>query len=286
LPSRTEQVELAYFPSLKIACGHFRTSHADYEEYRSLGQDYGSLDPARHFLARASGSSMNGGKQPIQDGDYLLLEVISSESAGKITGDVMAIERQDETGDNQYLLRKVLKDPNGQYRLRAHNPDYADILVSDELREQFRTFARLKAIIDPLQMQLGQRFMREEIPPLFGAEFNAGSWNSGHVVIPQRNAHVLLVTLNKQGKAEDLRYQDHWIDERHFHWQTQNQTAPDNKRGKEIIHHAALGIALHLFVRENKLENGKAAPFRYHGQVKYQSHSGSKPMSVSFELQQ
>ncbi len=286
LPSRPEQVELAYFPSLKIACGHFRTSRADYEEYRSLGRSYGHLDPARHFLARAAGNSMNGGKHPVRDGDYLLLEVISSDSAGKITGDVMAIERQDETGDNQYLLRKVLKDPNGQYRLRAHNPDYADILVSEELQEQFRTFARLKAVIDPLAMQVGQRFMRKEIPGLFGDEFNAGSWNSGHVVIPERNAHVLLVTLNKQGKAEDLRYQDHWIDERHFHWQTQNQTAPDNKRGKEIISHAALGIALHLFVRENRLENGKAAPFRYYGTVKYQSHSGSRPMSVRFELQQ
>lgn len=284
LPIRPEQVELAYFPSLKIACGHFRASSADYEEYRLLGRAYGNLDPGRHFLARASGNSMNGGKQPIRDGDYLLLEVISSENAGKITGEVMAIERQDETGDNQYLLRKVLKDSSGQYCLRAHNPDYADILVNDELQEQFRTFARLKAVIDPLEMQVGQRLMREEIPALFGVEFNAGSWNSGHVVIPERNAHVLLVTLNKQGKAEDLRYQDHWIDERHFHWQTQNQTAPESKRGKEIINHELMGIAVHLFVRDNKLENGKAAPFKYFGLVRYQSHSGSKPMSVRFEL--
>ncbi|MNZ49143.1 hypothetical protein D3C78_669030 [compost metagenome] len=285
LPSRPEQVELPYFPNLKIACGHFKTGTADCEEYRPLGLNYGQLDPARHFIAKASGNSMNGGKNPVRDGDYLLLEVVSSDSAGKITGDTMAIERQDETGDNQYLLRKVLKDANGQYRLRANNPDYADILVSDELQEQFRTFARLKAIIDPLQMQVGQYFMREEIPPLFGVEFNAGNWNSGHVVIAERNAHVLLVTLNKQGKAQDLRYQYHWIDEQHFHWQTQNQTAPDNKRGKEIIDHEALGIGLHLFVRENKLENGKAAPFRYCGRVTYQSHSGSKPMSVVFAVQ-
>lgn len=285
LPNRPAQVELAYFPSLKIACGHFRSSRADYEEYRSLANHYGNLDPSRHFLARAAGNSMNGGKQPIRDGDYLLLELVGSDSAGKISGETVAIERQDESGDNQYLLRKVLKDANGQYHLRANNPDYEDILVSPELQEQLRTFARLKAIIDPLEMQVGQRFMREELPPLFGVEFNPGSWNSGHVVIAERNAHVLLVTLNKQGKAEDLRYRDHWIDERHFHWQTQNQTAPDNKRGKEIIHHEAQGIALHLFVRENKLENGKAAPFRYFGKVRYQSHSGSKPMSVVFELE-
>ncbi len=284
IQNRLEQVELPYFPNLKIACGHFKTGTANCEEYRPLGLGYGRLDPARHFIARASGNSMNGGKHPVRDGDYLLLEVISSEAAGKITGDVMVIERQDDVGDNQYLLRKVLKDPNGQYRLRANNLDYSDIVVTDELREQFRTFARLKAIIDPLEMLVGHRFMREEIPPLFGGEFNAGNWNSGHVTIRGCNAQALLVTLNKQGKAEDLRYQDHWIDDRHFHWQTQNQTAPDNKRGREIIEHEALGISLHLFVRDNKLENGKAAPFRYYGRVKYQSHIGSKPMSVRFEL--
>lgn len=284
LPGRSDQIELPYFPNLRIACGHFKSGSADCEEYRPLGFNYGRLDPARHFLANASGNSMNSGKHPVRDGDCLLLEIIGSESAGRITGDVMAIERQDETGDNQYLLRKVLKDANGQYCLRANNPDYPDILVTDELRDQFRTFARLKTIIDPLQMQIGQRFMREDIPSLFGAEFNPGSWNSGHVTLPERHAHVLLVTLNKQGKAVDLRYQDHWIDERHFHWQTQNQTAQNSKRGREIIEHERLGIQLHLFVRENKLDQGIASPFVYYGRVKYQRHSGSKPMSVRFEL--
>lgn len=281
---RKEDTELPFFPNLKIACGHFKTGTSDSEEYRALGLEYGQLDPNRHFIAKASGNSMNGGKTPILDGDYLLLEVISANSAGKITGETMAIERQDEAGDNQYLLRKILKDADGQYRLRANNLDYHDIVVTDELRDQFRTFARLKAVIDPMKMLVGQRFMREEIPPLFQVEFNTGSWRSGHVVIAERNAHVLLVTLNKQGKAQDVRYKDHWIDERHFHWQTQNQTAPDNKRGKEIINHQSLDIAIHLFIRENRLENGKASPFQYFGRVKYQQHAGSKPMSVTFEL--
>lgn len=284
LPQRPQAVELAYFPSLQIACGHFRSSRADHAERRTLARHHGALDPSRHCLARAVGHSMNGGKQPIRDGDYLLLEVLSGERGGSITGSVLAIERQDEAGDNQYLLRQVLKEPSGQYRLRAYNPDYADILVSPELQQQFRTFARLKAVIDPLEMQIGQRFMREDIPALFGVAFNPGSWNSGHVVIAEHRAHVLLVTLNKQGKAMDLRYHDHWIDAQHFHWQTQNQTSPDSKRGREIIQHAALGIAIHLFVREHKLENGKAAPFCYHGTLSYQSHSGSQPMSVRFAL--
>jgi superfamily II DNA or RNA helicase/HKD family nuclease/SOS-response transcriptional repressor LexA len=276
-----QRIELPYFPNIRIACGHFKTGTADAEEYRSLPVTYGRLDPSRHFIARASGNSMNGGKTPIHDGDYLLLEVVTSQSAGSITGNVMAIERQDETGDNQYLLRVVNKIAESRYVLQATNPEFEDLPANDSMR----TFARLKRVIDPLDLAIGSYFMREEIPELFGETFNPGSWNSGHVVLPEKSAHVLLVTLNKQGKAENHRYHDHFIDEHTFHWQSQNSTRPSSKRGREIIGHKAMGIDLHLFVREKKLGiDGKAAPFRYLGRVEYQSHEGEAPMNVVFQL--
>jgi superfamily II DNA or RNA helicase/HKD family nuclease/SOS-response transcriptional repressor LexA len=280
-PRQRAEVELPYFPNLKIACGHFRAGRTDAEEHRSLPTAYGKLDATRHFIARASGNSMDGGKNPIRDGDYLLLELVSSSNAGSITGTVMAIERQDETGgDNQYLLRVVTKTKDGSYILKAHNPAYEDLQATDDMR----TLARLKAVVDPLDLVVGQAFSREDIPPLFGESFNPGSWNVGHVVLNDKKAHVLLVTLNKQGKAQEHRYHDHWIDEHTFHWQSQNATTPASKRGQEIIDHLAKGIAIHLFVRETKLGNGKAAPFVYRGQVTYQSHLGSNPMSVIFKV--
>jgi hypothetical protein len=101
---------------------------------------------------------------------------------------------------------------------------------------------------------------------------------------PPKKAHILLVTINKQGKADEHKYMDHWIYDNHFHWQSQNATVPNSKRCQEIIRHAALGIDIHLFVRENKLAAGKAAPFTYQGRVVYESHQGSRPMSVVLEL--
>nr|WP_255705856.1 MULTISPECIES: DUF3427 domain-containing protein [unclassified Ectothiorhodospira] len=77
---------------------------------------------------------------------------------------------------------------------------------------------------------------------------------------------------------------DHWVDDTRFHWQTQNQTTPQSKRGREIIHHEEMGIAIHLFIRENKLEQGEAALFTYYGPVRYLKHQGSGPMSVDFEV--
>lgn len=280
-PKQRQEVGLPYFPNLKIACGHFRAGRTDAEEHRTLPTAYGKLDATRHFIARASGSSMDGGKSPIRDGDYLLLELVSPSNAGSITGAVIAIERQDEaSGDNQYLLRVVTKSKDGSYILKANNPAYEDLQATDEMR----TLARLKAVVNPLELVIGQPFAREDIPPLFGETFNPGNWNVGHVVLNDKKVHVLLVTLNKQGKAQEHRYHDHWIDEHTFHWQSQNATTPASRRGQEIIDHVAKGIAIHLFVRETKLGNGKAAPFVYRGPVTYQSHLGSKPMSVTFKL--
>jgi superfamily II DNA or RNA helicase/HKD family nuclease len=277
-PDRTT---LAYFPNLKIACGHFKTGTADSEEHRSLGAGHGRLDPARHFIARASGNSMDGGKNPIRDGDYLLLELITPSSAGSITGKTIVIERQDQAGDNQYLLRVVRKAPDGTYALIANNPDYEDLLATDEMR----TRARLMDILDPMELAIGNSFKRDEIPALFGEQFNPAVWETGHVVIKRSNSHVLLVTLNKQGSATEHRYIDHWIDEKTFHWQSQRKTKPESSRGKAIIEQARLGTRIHLFVRENKLEAGKAAPFIYFGQLRYENHSGSAPISVVFKVE-
>jgi hypothetical protein len=145
-------IALSFFPDLKMACGHFKTGRTDAEALRWLPARYGALDPARHFIARAAGHSMDGGKHPIRDGDHLLLELVSPGRAGSITGSVMAIERQDESGDSQYLLRVVTKNASGQYVLQAQNPAFADLPTTDDMR----TLARVRAVIDPLDLTVDQ----------------------------------------------------------------------------------------------------------------------------------
>ncbi|MDD8058426.1 DEAD/DEAH box helicase family protein [Shewanella metallivivens] len=136
--------QINFYPDLKIACGHFKTGTDEHSENRKLNSSFNRLDPSIHFIAPASGNSMNGGKNPIHDGDLLLLERVTAINAGSITGKIMAIEIQDEAGDNQYLLRKVSKLPNGQYQLNAHNLDYAPMIAN----ESMVTFARLKQVLD------------------------------------------------------------------------------------------------------------------------------------------
>jgi hypothetical protein len=80
-------------------------------------------------------------------------------------------------------------------------------------------------------------------------------------------------------------YLDHWIDENTFHWQSQNATTPESSKGRSIIDHQKTGWQIHLFLRDNKLSNGTAAPFTYHGTANYVKHEGSAPMSVTLALQ-
>lgn len=150
--SKEGDTELPYFPNLQIACGYFRNGRADECEYKELGGGYGHVDPARHFVARAVGDSMNGGKHPIRDGDYLLLELISPDRAGSITNATMVIERQDIDGGDQYLLRVVNKTQDGRYILKAANRSYDDLQAD----ESMRPLARLRAVIDPSHLRSSQ----------------------------------------------------------------------------------------------------------------------------------
>lgn len=142
---KTAGTLIPFYPELKIACGHFKHGSEENAQLYLVPDGYGLLDPTRHFIAPASGNSMNGGKNPIADGALLLLEWVTPSSAGSISNLTIAIETQDETGDNQYLLRVVRKIAPNQYELQAQNPDYPNMLAT----EMMKTFARLKAVITP-----------------------------------------------------------------------------------------------------------------------------------------
>ena len=280
----SDLVQIPYFTDLSIACGHFKSSSHDMEvaEYRTLPESYGALNPARHFIARAKGNSMDGGKTPIRDGDYLLLDLITSDTAGSISNSLVVIEKQEQGGSDQYLLRYIHKNGPGSYTLKAWNEDYPDMPATEEMV----TRARVKRVIDLLDLVLYNSFKTTEIPELFGLKFNQGNWQAGHICPKDHPDQFLLVTLNKQGQQQTHKYHDYFIDDRTFHWQSQRSTKPSSKRGRGVVEHKQQNSRLHLFIRKNKLIAGKAAPYIYCGVVNYLSHTGSEPMSVKFALEE
>jgi len=62
--------------------------------------------------------------------------------------------------------------------------------------------------------ELWGHYTREDIPALFGFEFNMAIWNSGFVKLP---GHLfLLVTLEKGGLDKSFKYQDKFLSPANF----------------------------------------------------------------------
>ena len=79
-------------------------------------------------------------------------------------------------------------------------------------------------------------------------------------------------------------YQDYAINERLFHWQSQSTTSADSPTGRRYVEHEPRGYTVLLFGREHRSHNGLSEPFVFLGPARYVGHTGSRPMSITWEL--
>jgi len=136
----TKKIRIPYYPDLKIACGTFKDGYSDYtENFIEIDLEFKNLNPKICFVIQAVGDSMDGGRTPIYDGDYLLFEI---NEGGTISNQLFAIELQDEFGDTSYIFKRIEKDiMTKEYKLVSFNKDYDDIFVD---KEKMFPFARFK----------------------------------------------------------------------------------------------------------------------------------------------
>lgn len=139
----------------------------------------------------------------------------------------------------------------------------------------------------PLHLQC--RYTREQVMLALGLgsyekplKFREGvKWVEG------READVFFVTIDKceTDFSPTTLYEDYALTDRLFHWQSQSTTTSSSETGTRYIQHRQRGSQVFLFLRErNKLPNGLTAPFMFAGPMSYRSHTGSKPMSITWEL--
>ena len=132
---------------------------------------------------------------------------------------------------------------------------------------------------------LWKTYSREQIPGLFGLEFNAPVWQQGFV--RRGDKTFLLVTLDKSAAAEEHKYKDEFLSPTDFQWQSQNQTTQASSAGQSIKDHLARGIEVLLFVRpRSKTRDYKAMPFFYCGPVDFVNWEGNQPITVRWHLRE
>lgn len=105
---------------------------------------------------------------------------------------------------------------------------------------------------------------------------------TGRLWDEEKNTELFFVTLDKSDKAfsPSTRYEDYAVSPTRFHWQSQSTTSETSAIGQRYVKQKENGARFLLFVRE-KTED----PFVFLGPLKYVTHTGSRPMSISWDLE-
>jgi len=151
------------------------------------------------------------------------------------------------------------------------------------LLDRVRMHSNELPLIEECPLFLHRQYTRDEIlvglgfPGMVGARHT----QTGRFWIEQLNTEVLFVTLDKSDKSfsPTTRYEDFAISPARFHWQSQSTTAENSPTGRRYVEQSENGCTILLFVRPT---NNDA--FVFLGPVRYVSHSGSRPMSIYWDL--
>jgi len=135
--------EVVTFPTLRAAAG-------------ALGDAQAKMDAATvrlpmggegQFAVRASGDSMDGGKKPIRDGDWVVLEWARGQGLDAVRGNVCLLGRGDVDAGQTHHLKRV-RERNGEIHLTSDNPAEPELpLTTDTM-----VIARLVGTVRPEQL--------------------------------------------------------------------------------------------------------------------------------------
>ncbi len=283
-PERIATPELAevlpLFPTYEVACGAFGDPSAIATATHLTVIPDGELDvdQTRHFVAFASGDSMNGGADPIAHGDPLLLEWARDASRADFINERVLVQLTSSAGSAGALKR--LERSSGGWSLASDAPTTPPIPGTSDMRIVARLAEKLdQRAINALAPQIGGQFTRREVAELLGEEWNWGRWGQmGHIT--SGSNEVLFVTLDKAQMGQGSEYDDHFEGHERMIWSSQNAVGPDTSRGRKLLESPGNGQLVHMFCRRTN----KTPSFSYCGLVIPLSHEGSRPMSVKFRL--
>jgi len=131
-------------------------------------------------------------------------------------------------------------------------------------------------------LALHRHYQRREIVAAVGfvEPGQKGKLPQGGILKLDGKRELLLVTLDKSGSSfsATTRYRDYAISRDRFHWETQGAASVDRPSGQRYID-PTQGWTFFLFVRSTPND-----PYAFMGPVHYQSHTGNRPIAITWRL--
>ncbi|MGW2728116.1 DUF3427 domain-containing protein [Streptomyces sp. NPDC001494] len=140
-------------------------------------------------------------------------------------------------------------------------------------------------------LRVHSAYNRSEILAALGVARFGGqmprSFAQGVQWVDELKTDALLITLEKNEKdfSPTVRYKDYALSPTLFHWESQNSTAENSPTGLRYRQHKQRGSHVLLFMRRYRnTDIGKSQPWMLLGPATYESHTGSKPMAITWRL--
>lgn len=140
-------------------------------------------------------------------------------------------------------------------------------------------------------LRVHARYSRDEIVTALGwttADKSPQLMREGVFRSEQWNADVFLVTLRKSETdySPTTMYRDFAISPTLLHWESQSTTSIASPTGQRYLRHRELGSEILIFVRHHKAGDLGAEPYFFLGHADYVSHTGDRPIAITWRLRQ
>jgi superfamily II DNA or RNA helicase/HKD family nuclease len=158
----------------------------------------------------------------------------------------------------------------------------------DELREVLEDRVGVASQVLPVPewpLALHRHYSRREIAAGVGYVTDGDkviSLQGGILQLKDVKRELLFVTLDKSGKSfsPTTRYRDYASSPTSFHWETQAAASVTRPSGRRYIESATTGWRFFLFVRTDP-----GAAFAFLGPATYDSHTGDRPIAITWRLE-
>lgn len=176
---------------------------------------------------------------------------------------------------------------------------YGDGLES--IRQEMAARAEIRAVVDmsydaarhvPLALEslssvplkVHARYQREEILAALDFPRRPNSFREGVLYLPDHNVDAFFITLKKSEAdySPTTMYADYPISRELFHWESQSTTSTSSKTGQRYLSGTSTVL---LFVRHEAKDEFGTAPYTFLGPATYVTHSGERPIAITWKLE-
>lgn len=133
-------------------------------------------------------------------------------------------------------------------------------------------------------LRVHARYQREEILAALDFPRLPNSFREGVLYLPDLNVDAFFITLKKSEAdySPSTMYADYPISRDLFHWESQSTTSVTSKTGQRYLSGSSTVL---LFARQEQKDDFGTSPYLFLGPATYVSHSGDRPIAITWRLE-